>query len=66
MPARVLATLSHMGFGLVLGFSSRATGAGLGLAALLSAIDTPFWGTVLLSVAAAAYLERNPAAFRRS
>jgi hypothetical protein len=62
---RVLSTASYIGCGLFLGFTSRAAAGGLGLAAALSAIDTPFYGTVLLAVGLTAYLERNPQAFSK-
>lgn len=57
---RILSTASQMGCGLFVGFRSRAAVGGLGLSAVLSAIDTPFYGTVLLAVVLAVYLERNP------
>jgi hypothetical protein len=62
---RVLATASQMGCGMLLGFRTRAVIGGLALAMGLSAIDTPFYGIVLLSIPATAYLERNPPDFLR-
>ncbi|MBT8240934.1 MAG: hypothetical protein KJN63_06870 [Acidimicrobiia bacterium] len=62
LAVRLLSTASQMGCGLFLGFTPRAAVGGLGLAAALSAIDTPFYGTVLLAVGLTVYLERNPLA----
>ena len=62
---RILSTASQMGCGLFVGFRSRAAVGGLGLSVVLSAIDTPFYGTVLLAVVLAVYLERNPFPFSR-
>ncbi len=62
---RVLATTSQMGCGMLLGFRTRPVAGGLVLVAALSAIDTPFYGILLLSVPATAYLQRNPPRFLR-
>ena len=65
MVVRMLSTASPMGCGLFLAFGPRPAVGGTGLAVALSAIDTPFYGTVLLAVGLAAYLAKNPLAFRR-
>jgi hypothetical protein len=60
---RVAATASQVGCGLFLAFHTRPVVGGIGIAAALSAIGTPFYGSLLFAVGLAAYLERKPPAF---
>jgi hypothetical protein len=65
LAVRALVTASQIGCGTMLGFRTRAVAGGLVLAASLGAIDTPFYGILLLSVPTTAYLQRNRLRFSR-
>ncbi|MFW2381893.1 MAG: hypothetical protein ACN4GZ_09060 [Acidimicrobiales bacterium] len=60
---RVAVTAGQVGCGLFLAFRTRAVVGGIGIAAALSAIGTPFYGALLFAVGLTAYLERKPPAF---